>query len=82
MTKSESAKALEMARDKDQNLDDVDDSILDGLYLPTFAAPVHTTLKVIAKSMRWHVICLNGSVDQHELDNFVSAARRKVVIVG
>lgn len=78
MNKRELAAAMDIARsNKELN---VDDSILDGLYLNAFQ-PVTTTLEVIAKSLRWHCFCLNGNVDENELNNMANALRRKVQIV-
>lgn len=81
MTKPEIAAALKIARDSNHNLDGVDISILDGLCLPLFGR-VTTTLEVVAKSLRWHVITLTGGVDNDELNNMSSALKNKVTIVG
>jgi hypothetical protein len=79
MTKQEIAAALAVAR-SDESLLDVDDTVLAGLYLPTFRSPVTTTIRVVAKALRDLVCQFNGGVDAEALAEFASVARRKVLI--
>jgi len=79
MTKQELSTALEIAR-SDTDLSGVDTSIFDGCALPGFT-PITVTLDALAAFVRYHVICLNGSIDAHELDNIASYGRRVFRVV-
>lgn len=80
MRKAELSEALKLAQ-SDADLSKVDDSVLDGLYLRSFPAPVTTTIQVVAKMLRWHVICLNGQVDAEALDEFARVGKPKIIVV-
>lgn len=80
MTKAELAQAVEVAR-KGDGLD-VDDSCLYGLYLPDFQSPVHTTIPVVARALRWQTFQLNGKIDTDALAEFGAFARTRIRIIG
>lgn len=55
-----------------------DDSMLDGLYLPNFPAPVLATAEAVARAARWQCRYLNGLWDQAQLVEFRSFVLRRV----
>lgn len=79
MTKQELSKAVEIAR-SDIDLSGVDISIFSGCALPGFV-PITVTLDAMAAFIRYHVICLNGSIDARELNDIASYGRRVFLIV-
>ncbi len=79
MNKREMAEALAVAQ-SDRSLLDVDHTVLHGLYLPTFQAPVTTTIPVVARMVRELCIQFNGAVDSEALAEFAGVARRKILI--
>jgi hypothetical protein len=79
MTKKELSLALEIAK-SDKDFSNVDDSILEGLYLKYFK-PVTTTLDVVAKTIRWNTFQLNGGIDSEELNLFAYHAKTKIQII-
>lgn len=78
MTKSELAEAKRLAENGDAV--GVDDSVLEGLYLPDFKHPVFTTLLVVARSMKDH-IQFNGKWDTEALNEFCQVAKNRIRIV-
>lgn len=80
MNKQQVEKCMEIVQNREIKLSEVDMSVLDGLYLPNFK-PVSTTLEVVAASIRWHCIYLNGQIASTELDEFLYFARKRIMIV-
>jgi hypothetical protein len=79
MTKQELQAAVTLAQSKETIEDD--DSCLYGLYLPDFKQ-VSTTIRAVARFIRWHCIYLNGSVATEELNEFAGFARKRILIIG
>lgn len=79
MTKEQFAEAFKIAR-SDEDLSQVDDSILHGCGLPEFQ-PVTVTINCFAKLLRYQITQLNGGVDEIELNNMRWIARRKIQVV-
>jgi hypothetical protein len=79
MKKEEVNQAVELALSKEEIHDD--DMVLNGLYLRDFK-PVSTTIRVVAKFLRWHCVYLNGGVASEELNEFIGFARKRIQIVG
>jgi hypothetical protein len=79
MTKNELAQAVELARSKEELHDD--DSCLYGLYLRGFV-PVSTTIRAVARFVRWHCFNIDGTVATDELAEFAGFARKRILIVG
>ncbi len=80
MTKIELAAAKKLI-DDETNLSEFDDSVLHGLYLREFKAPVFTTIQVVAKAMGYQAMQLNGQWDEKELNEFCGVAKNKIRIV-
>lgn len=80
MTRKEIAAALTIAK-SDRDLSEVDYSVLTGVGLPGFK-PVDTTIEIVAKLLRDHVVQFNGLEDSVELDNVSWCLKRRVRIVG
>ena len=80
MNKNEFSLALAMAQDRNIDLSNVDDTHLDGCGLPTFDK-VATSIKAVAKLIRWQAQYLNGSWDMDEINNLRNISRRKFEIV-
>lgn len=80
MNKAQLDQCMEIVQDRSISLSEVDMSVLDGLYLPNFK-PVYTTLKVVAASIRWHCVYLNGQIASTELDEFIQFARHRIMIL-
>jgi hypothetical protein len=78
MTKSELAETKALA-EKNEEINE-DDQVLYGLYLHTFK-PVTTTIRVVAKFMRYHCMQLNGEWDTSELHKFCEFARRRITVI-
>jgi len=79
MTKQELTNAVELARSKEEIQDD--NSCLNGLYLRGFK-PVSTTIRAVARFIRWHCIYLNGDVATDELSEFAEFARKRIMVIG
>lgn len=78
MTKEQVGRAREMAMS--EQLPDVDDSVLSGLYLPSFVSPVYTTIRVVARAMQDY-IQFNGKWDESAIEEFCKVARTKIRIL-
>ena len=62
------------------NLSHVDDSVLHGLYLPTFHHPVYTTIEIVARMLR-DFIQFNGEWDSVALNEFATIAKDRIRII-
>lgn len=80
MNRAEITQALQIAK-SNEDLQNVDDTVLNGCALPNFK-PVIVTLRTVARFLRWQVICLNGEVDTKELNNLSWILKNRVQIVG
>lgn len=80
MTKTQFSAALKIARDTKADLSQVDDSTLFGCGLHGFV-PVHCTLEMVAKLLRWQVCMWNGEIDAQELENMAWIARKRFLVV-
>lgn len=80
MTKNELTKAFEIAS-SNEDLSLIDDSNLCGFGLKSFT-PVHTTLKAVAKIIRWQALRLNGTWDAEALQEVCFFAKSKFLIIG
>jgi hypothetical protein len=81
MTKQELQSAFTIANDSSVDLSEVDNSNHDGFGLREFK-PVHTTLRAVAKTIRWQAQQLNGDWDAKALDEVASYGRRVFQIFG
>lgn len=80
MTKNEFAQAVKMA-ESNVDLSDADWSNLDGFGLRTFG-PVATTIKAVARLIRWQARLFNGQWDAQALDDVRQCSRRRFEIIG
>jgi len=78
MTKAQMTAATTRARQG--NLSHVDDTILHGLYLPTYQYPVYTTIEIVARLLQ-DFIQLNGEWDSVALDEFAQIAKDRIRII-
>lgn len=78
MTKAEMTQATTRARQG--NLSHVDDSVLHGLYLPTYQYPVFTTIEIVARLLR-DFIQFNGEWDSVALHEFATIAKDRIRII-
>jgi len=73
--------ATKLAQNKDIDLSSEDDSILLGCGLPEFK-PVYTTVRIVAKFMKYQCAMFNGNWDWTEYnENLIPVLRRKVFVV-
>lgn len=79
MTKQELSNAVKIAR-SDTALSGVDITLFDGCALRGFE-PIVVTMEALAAFVRWHVVCLDGSVDIRELNNLSSYGKRVFQVV-
>jgi hypothetical protein len=79
MTKDQFTKALAVARSA-EDLDGINDEHLHGCGLPEFERAT-TTVRAVAKLLRWQVIQFNGELDERELGNMREIARRKFDVI-
>lgn len=79
MTRNEMAQARTLAQEPTFDTSNVDDSILYGCGLPGFQ-PVHVTLPVVAKFLRWQCCLLNGGWDAEAYDECCNILRRKAML--
>ena len=79
MTREEFSAALTMAR-SGKDLSAFDDEILHGCGLPGFER-VSVIIEVAALMLRWQCVCLNGGLDNDEVENMRNIFRTKVLIV-
>ena len=79
MTKQELSHALAVAKTEQQIFEDIE--VFDGYGLLDFKS-VQTTVKAVAKLIRWQCFRLDGSVDTQELSDLATHARRKFIIIG
>jgi len=67
-------------RAKQGGLLHVDDTILHGLYLPTYQYPVYTTIEIVARILQ-DFIQFNGEWDSVALDEFARIAKDRIRII-
>lgn len=72
MKKAEFQRAVEIAKSQEEITED--DSHLYGCALPGFQ-PVFTSLKALAKLLRWQCLQLNGQWDEQALNEMWKIAR-------
>ena len=82
MTKKELKAALDIALNENESLLDVDATVLHGLYLPDFKAPVVTTTRVVARMIRELAVRFDGTADAEALAEFGTVGRHRVLVVG
>lgn len=76
MTKAQFSKAWQIAQ-SNQDLSNIDDTILHGCGLPKFQRVV-TTIETVAKLLRWQCCNMFGDgFDANELANMASIAKNK-----
>lgn len=80
MTKEEFKAAFKIA-DSQEDLSDVDDSNLFGCGLPEYKRTV-TTLKAVAKLIRWQALQFNGAWNAEALGEVQKIAKVKFEVVG
>lgn len=80
MTKRQFDQAVDLAR-SNADLSGASTGILAGCALPGFQ-PVTITLEAAAQFIRWHCICLDGSVDGEALNDMRHISRRKWLVCG
>lgn len=80
MTKDEFKAAFKIA-DSQEDLTNVDDSNLFGCGLPEYERTV-TTLKAVAKLIRWQALRFNGAWNAEALGEVQKIAKTKFDIVG
>lgn len=81
MTKQQLSEAVKIARDtQNHSLENVDQSVLRNIALPSFK-PVTTTTDVVAKLIRENCVTFDGGFDSEEFDNIANMTRHKVAIV-
>jgi len=81
MTKEQFSQAWKIAKNKDIDLENIDDSILFGCGLSDFA-PVYTTIETVAKLLRWQCLFIFGDgFDTQELNRMATIARKKFQII-
>jgi len=78
MTKQQFARAVEIAK-SEQDMDAVDFNNLIGYGLPEFK-PTITTLRAVAKMIRYQTLQFNGEFDCFELSDLAAAAQRKFIV--
>ena len=78
MNKAQMTAATTRARQG--NLSHVDDSVLHGLYLPSFPHPVSTTIDIVARTLQ-DFIQLNGEWDSQALNEFAAIAKNRIRII-
>lgn len=79
MTKQELSKAVKIAR-SNTDLSGVNVSLFDGCAIPGFT-PITVTLDMLAAFLRYHIVCLDGSIDAQELDDIASYGRRVFKVI-
>jgi hypothetical protein len=67
-------------RARQGNLSHVDDSVLHGLYLPSFPYPVYATIDIVARTLQ-EFIQLNGEWDSQALNEFARIAKDRIRII-
>jgi hypothetical protein len=81
MTKNEAKKAFEIANDFTIDLTKEDDSNHFGFGLPDFK-PVYTTVKAVARTMRWQGCLFNGTWDMNAINEVIHFGRKNFMIIG
>ncbi len=81
MTKDELSEAMKVAKDKTVDLSAVDLMPFDGCGLRGFQ-PIATTIRAVARLIRWQCFMLNGEIDVEELSEIARIGRTKFQIVG
>ena len=81
MTLTQFQCAFAIAKDIDRDLSNVDDSILFGCGLRSFA-PVHTTLEAVAKLIRWQALQFNGEWDAEALNEVAMIGKKNFLVLG
>ena len=81
MTTKEFQVSFAIANDSAIDLTDVDNTNHFGFGLRDFA-PVHTTLRAVAKTIRWQALQLNGEWEAAALDEVAKLGKKKFIILG
>ena len=71
--------ALAIAR-SDAPLNLADLALFDGFALPGFR-PVTCTIEALAMLVRWHCVCLDGSIDGEALQELAECGRRRFTVL-
>jgi hypothetical protein len=79
MTKQQFSQALKIAK-SDQDLSNVDNSVIFGYGLPDFK-PVHVTLEMVAKEIRWNSFLFDGTICSTALNEVATLGRRNFLII-
>ena len=79
MTKQEFSQALEIAK-SDRDLSNIDNSVIFGYGLPDFK-PVHVTLEMVAKEIRWNSFMFSGEICSTALNEVATLGRRNFLII-
>lgn len=81
MTKPEFAKAFELAK-SNKELSDNGAELMMGCGLPDFK-PVHVTLEMVAKLIRWQAQYIFGDGwDMEEVDSLAHIAKKNFIVIG
>jgi len=80
MTKKEINSAMTIANSQ-ETLSEVDISIFDGFGLPDFK-PVNTTLRQVARLIRWQCFLMNGELDAQKFNELCYFAKQRFSIFG
>ena len=79
MTKQQFSQALEIAK-SDRDLSNIDNSVIFGYGLPDFK-PVHVTLEMVAKEIRWNSFMFSGEICSTALNEVATHGRRNFLII-
>jgi hypothetical protein len=79
MTKQQFSQALEIAK-SDRSLAHIDNSVIFGYGLRDFK-PVHVTLEMVAKEIRWNSFLFDGTICSTALNEVATHGRRSFLII-
>jgi hypothetical protein len=79
MTTKQFSEAFKIAQ-SDKDLNDADISNLLGYGLPGFK-PVHTTLRSVAREIRWNALRFNGTWDMSAVNETAYHAKKSFLII-
>lgn len=79
MTKAELSAALKLALTK-ENLSNENIDHFDGFGLRDFQ-PTTCTIKQLARLIRWQCFCLDGSIDQNNLNEIAFHGKKRFVVI-
>lgn len=80
MTSQQFSAAFKIASDFSRDLLHIDNNTIHGYGLPGFR-PVHVTLEMVAKEIRWHALRFDGQWDAEALQEVASLGRRAFIVV-